>query len=249
MAILFGLLRRAETRFLRQSKKHTSRPTVYLCPDRISQQPFQKPCGHIYQAIVPMLIKASRITNLTDARYFAAKEVDFLGFNLEEGSEGYLDPMYMKAIRQWVEGPKIVGEFSRSSMPYVREAASFFGLDAVQVTANYAAQLADLEGLAVILETEANTADERFFHAASPYVSYFLVKMPSATALFERKDYWKKICAEYPVLLQIDAAAEQLPLILETLKPAGLSLVGGEEEKVGVKSFDEIDAIFEFLGR
>ena len=35
-----------------------------------------------------MLIKASRITNLTDARYFAAKEVDFLGFNLEEGTEG-----------------------------------------------------------------------------------------------------------------------------------------------------------------
>lgn len=196
-----------------------------------------------------MLIKASRITNLTDARYFAAKEVDFLGFNLEEGSEGYLDPIYMKAIREWVEGPKIVGEFSRARVEYVREAASFFGLDAVQVTANYAAQLADLEGLAVILETEANSAEERFFHAASPCVSYFLVKMPSVAAVFERKDFWQKTCADYPVLLQIDAAAEQLPLILEALKPAGLSLVGSEEEKVGVKSFDEIETIFEFLGR
>ncbi|MBP6828235.1 MAG: N-(5'-phosphoribosyl)anthranilate isomerase, partial [Saprospiraceae bacterium] len=83
-----------------------------------------------------MLIKASRITNLTDARYFAAKEVDFLGFNLEEGTEDYLDPIYMKAIREWVEGPQIVGEFSAGSADVVREYASFFGLDAVQIQAS-----------------------------------------------------------------------------------------------------------------
>ena len=47
-----------------------------------------------------MLLKATAVMNLTDARYFAAKEVDYLGFNLEEGTEGYLDPMYMKAIRE-----------------------------------------------------------------------------------------------------------------------------------------------------
>ncbi|MFN0036896.1 MAG: hypothetical protein ACKVUS_17710, partial [Saprospiraceae bacterium] len=84
---------------------------------------------------MPTLFKAGRVAHLTDARYFAAKEVDFLGFNLEEGTEGYLDPMYMKAIREWVQGPKIVGEFSRSTVAVVREAAAFFGMDAVQVSA------------------------------------------------------------------------------------------------------------------
>jgi phosphoribosylanthranilate isomerase len=195
-----------------------------------------------------MLIKASRITNLTDARYFAAKEVDFLGFNFEEGTEGYLDPMYMKAIREWVEGPKIVGEFARSPIAHVREAAAFFGLDAVQVTADYAAQLADLEGLAVILEIDSTAADEDFFRQASPFVSYFLLKMNVAAQLSE-SSLLKKICADYPVLLQTDAAAEQMFSILEILKLAGLSLVGDEEEQVGVKSFDEIETIFEFLGR
>ncbi len=193
-----------------------------------------------------MLIKASRITNLTDARYFAAKEVDFLGFNLEEGTEGHLDPMYMKAIREWVEGPKIVGEFSRSSTAYVREAASFFGLDAVQVTADYAAQLADLEGLTVILEINANaelaTLDVQ---SLSPFVTYFLVKLDGA----QLSESWKlSESLLSKMLLQTDTTTEQLAELLEILKPAGLSLVGSEEEQVGVKSFDEIEAIFEMLG-
>jgi phosphoribosylanthranilate isomerase len=49
-----------------------------------------------------MLIKASRVTNLTDARYFAARGASYIGFNLEEGTEDYLDPIYMKAIKEWL---------------------------------------------------------------------------------------------------------------------------------------------------
>lgn len=202
-----------------------------------------------------MHIKASRITNLTDARYFAAKEVDFLGFNLEEGTEGYLDPMYMKAIREWVEGPKIVGEFSRATLPYIREAAVFFGLDAVQVTAGYAPQLAQLEGLVVILEVDSELLNNpSFFREAAPFVSHFVVKLNLERLLSENASagpvaLLKNICAEHPVLLQTDVTAAQLPGLLESLQPVGLSLVGGEEEQVGVKSFDEIEAIFEALGR
>ena len=202
-----------------------------------------------------MLIKASSITNLTDARYFAAKEVDFLGFNLESGTEGYLDPMYMKAIREWVEGPKIVGEFSRATMPYIREAFAFFGLDAVQITADHSTQLAQLEGITVILEVEADAlGDEPFFRTAAPYVSYFLIKINfenpgSENVWTDPFGLLKNICTQYPVLLQTDASAAQLPAIIETVNPAGLSLTGGEEERVGVKSFDEIEEIFDVLGR
>ena len=192
-----------------------------------------------------MHIKASRITNLTDARYFAAKEVEFLGFNLEEGTEGYLDPMYMKAIREWVQGPLITGEFSRASMAYVREAVTFFGLDAVQLSSGYATQLDQLTNVTIILEAGAGQlADLDFFRKAAPFVRYFLVKTDATDA----PDVLKKICAEYPVLLQTDAPAAQLTALLGTLHPAGLSLVGGEEEQVGVKSFDEIEEIFEVLG-
>ncbi len=198
-----------------------------------------------------MLIKASGITNLTDARYFAAKEADFLGFNLEENTPGYLDPMYMKAIREWVEGPQIVGEFSRASTAYIREAAAFFGLDAVQVQAErYAGALPELTGLSVILAIENknnNSAMEQLLAAAAPHVAYFRIDFTQ----FRPNDgaFWQQMAATYPILLHSDASAETLSAWLTAIQPAGISLSGGEEEKVGVKSFDAVEEIFEMLGK
>ena len=204
------------------------------------------------------LIKASRIAHLTDARYFAAKEVDYLGFNLEEGTEGYLDPIYMKAIREWVQGPKIVGEFSHTPIDVVREAAVFFGLDTVQVSAqNYGADLAKLEGLEVILEIEIDGQGLPFskteLQQFAPFTDIFLFNFSQATisksTFYAEKDFWRSLFGLHPSLLQAALPAGDWPEILETLGLAGLSLVGGEEEKVGVKSYDQIEEIFESLGR
>lgn len=201
----------------------------------------------------PISIAASRITNLTDARYFAAKEVDILGFNLEEGTEGYLDPMYMKAIREWVEGPKIMGEFDRTPARTVREAASFYGLDAVQVT--QATELHELAGLDVVLAlagpasaAEAETMMQAAAVAVSGFVLDFSGRASAEQALLEQAAAWQALFARYPVRLLLDVPAERLPALLDALRPAGLVLRGGEEEKVGIKSFEQIDAIFDILG-
>jgi len=53
---------------------------------------------------------ASGITHLTDARYFAAWEVDFLAFPVGEGVEEAISWDYLHALREWVEGPTIVAE-------------------------------------------------------------------------------------------------------------------------------------------
>ena len=199
-----------------------------------------------------MLIKASAITNLTDARYFAAQDVHFLGFNFEEGTPGYLDPMYMKAIREWVQGPKITGEFDQTPAAVVREAAAFYGLDSVQVTRMD--DLALLEGLEVILAVPANAeidAIRAIFQQAAGVVRYFLLDFTAlqnaVSLLLENADDWKQLFATYPTLLHLDVPAPEIRKILDALQPAGLALRGGEEELVGVKSFDEIDAVFEIL--
>lgn len=201
-----------------------------------------------------MLVKASAITNLTDARYFAAREVDFLGFNLEENTPGYLDPMYMKAIREWVEGPKVVGEFVHAPQSYVREAAAFFGLDAVQVPAATQDGWSELEGLTIIATLSADDSNlDRLLETSAAFVSYFLVDInnvvDTVSGLPADVDAWKKRCADYPILLRADVAAHRWPVLVDTLQPAGIDLVGGEEERVGVKSFDEIEEIFEALER
>ena len=161
------------------------------------------PTKNIECLLLRMLIKASAITNLTDARYFAAQEVHFLGFNLEEGTPGYLDPMYMKAIREWVQGPKITGEFDRTTAAVVREAAAFYGLDTVQVTRTD--DLALLEGLEVILAIPAIAeigATRAIFQQAAATARYFLLDfttLPNAVSLLlDNADDWKQLFATYP---------------------------------------------------
>jgi phosphoribosylanthranilate isomerase len=210
----------------------------------------QQPAINNQQSTFRMVIKASRITNLTDARYFAARDVNFLGFHLEEGQPGFLDPIYMKAIREWVEGPEIVGEFSSSPLSVVREAAGFFGLSAVQVPAPAtAAELSVLQGLTVLVEAPV-PADpdglETFFQEAAPYAAWFVVFFTAENA-GQPLDLWKNLCARYPVMLHFDLPAGEWPGLLEAIRPRALSLTGGEEEAVGVKSFDDLEMIFEFL--
>jgi len=199
--------------------------------------------------------KVSAVTNLTDARYFAAKEVDYLGFNLEEGTPGYLDPMYMKAIREWVAGPKIVGEFTKLPIAHVKAALDFFGLDAVQLTAeHHEDSLLQLPGVEIILRVngaiDAATL-ERTFRGAAPNVSCFLLDFSETrdweTILTENIDFWNELFYLRPTLLQADVSAAQLPELLQKFKLGGFSLLGGEEEQVGVKSFEEIDEIFDTL--
>ncbi len=198
-----------------------------------------------------MLLYASTITNLTDARYFAAREVNFLGFNLETGTPGYLDPIYMKAMREWVEGPAITGEFSRSTATTVLEAADFFGLDAVCLRGtHYLDALPMFEGRTLLLEIEPGVGlaeTERIFEQAAPWVKWFILHFSGADAA--ETAAWQNLFRRYPALLQPEVAAEQLPQLIADYQPAGLLLRGGEEVQVGVKSFDEIEAIFEALER
>ena len=204
-----------------------------------------------------MLLKASSVTNLTDARYYAAKEVDYLGFNLEEGTEGYLDPVYMKAIREWVTGPFITGEFSRLPVAHVAAAAEFFGLEVVQLSAeHHLDHLADFHGLDILLHVQAS-ADmaslERVFHTASPFVSCFILDCSNLDhcepLLYDNKASWNALLAIRPTLLQANLSAQSISSLFEQLDFSGLSLVGGEEERVGVKSFDQIEEILEAIGR
>lgn len=202
-----------------------------------------------------MLLKATTVTNLTDARYYAAKEVDYLGFNLEEGTEGYLDPMYMKAIREWVAGPQIVGEFSQMPGTHVAAAAEFLNLDVVQLSAKkHLADLSLFSGLDIILHIDARQEPgiiEEIFRTAAPHITCFLLDFSESTnwefVLYQDTAIWNECFELRPTMLQANFSPAQLPMLFKKLNLAGLSLLGAEEEQVGVKSFDEIEEIFEAI--
>ena len=56
-------------------------------------------------------MKISHVNNLTDARYFAAAGVRFLGFCCNPGASQYCSVSRISEICQWIEGPEFVLEF------------------------------------------------------------------------------------------------------------------------------------------
>jgi len=57
----------------------------------------------------------------------------------------------------------------------------------------------------------------------------------------------QEICEQYEVFLSIDFIPTNIKKILATIQPLGISVKGGMEEKVGLKSYDELDEVFELL--
>ena len=207
-------------------------------------------------------VKASNITNLTDARYFAAWEVEWLGFNFEKGSEQYIAPQSMKAIKEWVEGVKFVGEFPFASAEDIHAAVEALELDAVEVGMfTDISILEKLNNITVIKEVViSNDVDEtslaNHLQLYAPHVEYFLLSFEKSGTTWEMiKNETSKIsiaalekfCDQYKIILSINLSQDTLNDILAIPNLYGLNVKGGEEEKVGVKSFDELDEIFEAL--
>ncbi len=205
-------------------------------------------------------VKASSVTNLTDARYFAAWEVEWLGFNFDPGADTYIQPQEMKAIKEWVDGVRIVGEFNLQTAAEVREAADLLELDAAQL-----GMFADTDSLSLLHSQEIPLLKEiilqdpgeisslkKQLEEQAPYVEAFLFNFDKNGIHWNAFDEAQKnllaaLSQRFPILLSIGLEAGQLEEILETINPYGLNVRGGEEEKVGFKSFDELDDIFEAL--
>ncbi len=206
-------------------------------------------------------VKANSITNLTDARYFAAWEVEWLGFNLDTGTQTTVLPQFVNAVKEWVDGVKIVGEFGMQSGEEIHTAIEMMNLDAVQIGmftgVNDIINLKDTPIIKeiVIDESLSEKALKEILNQFAPFCESFLLNFDKTGISWEDLknskymdfNYLKGICLKYPILFSLDVNAENIEAILESLKPIGINLKGGEEEKIGFKSFDELDEIFEAI--
>ncbi len=205
-------------------------------------------------------VKASSVTNLTDARYFAAWETEWLGFNFNTGSEHYIQPNTMKAIKEWVDGVKIVGEFDLQPAEEILAAADMLELEAVQVgTFAESATLQQLHAqeVPVIKEMVVQSLDElgpmaQQMEAQHSWVEAFLLDFyKNNIGWAELKagglSEFRLLAEQYPILISMDFSPEELLELLDELPVKGISVRGGAEEKVGYKSFDELDELFEAI--
>jgi phosphoribosylanthranilate isomerase len=125
-----------------------------------------------------MKIKADNITNLTDARYFAAKEVEWLTFNFTEGVTGYIDPMKARAMFEWVAVPNIVGVFERVTADEAHFYAQSWHLTMIQVGA--------------MTQNEEIQFSTKWYHLGRPTTTYLNAHSPRFRKPMQRLQYHLK---------------------------------------------------------
>ncbi len=209
-------------------------------------------------------VLAGGITHLTDARYFAAWGVEWLGFPLgRHGTEG-ITPNQFHALREWLEGPKFVGEYGFvESVEGVLAQANELKLDALRLGA--AVSELDAKSLSehypvlqeiVIEGYEPADVTRISLGARVEWTTHFILHYDKGGIELndlraghpyplDRLRDWTEA---FPILLSMELNDTTAAELLEELPGLnGLVVRGGEEEAVGVKSFDDLDTFFESL--
>lgn len=148
-------------------------------------------------------IIAGNILNLTDARYFAAQEVDYLLFDLDD-----VDIQTIINIKEWVSGPEILLSLSGISLNLIEEAIIRVSPKAIG-------------GIKEILDS--------------------LNYLKAHTQVFHIEQDEEEV-----IIWDQDIYSSNLEKAMKN-NLTGIILKGGDESDVGVKSFNELDDIFESI--
>jgi len=207
-------------------------------------------------------VKASSVSNLTDARYFAAWHVEWLGFDLTASGLATLPLPQVKEIKDWIEGPKIIGELAVLDIEQSQQIIDFLALEYIQVGMHTPVEYFNSLTVSTIIKeviiesTTTYTSLKAHLDTYFDYVDYFLIdfnknninwiSLKEGTGNLSLIQL-KEIVSQYEVFLSLDYTDKNIAKIIAEVNPIGISVKGGIEEKVGFKSFDELDAIFELL--
>ena len=167
---------------------------------------------------------ATDVENLTDARYFAAMGVDAVCFDL-----GAISPEVFYAIKDWIEGVRV----------YVKGTAEESDADAT------------------IVQAASDFVAERSIIVESSYEDIKDAQLPSGQIINEHR-HWDKhepylqeeiiaFAFDHQHYLHIPWTKELLSHTLDQDKLFGIVVSGGVEEKIGYKSFLELDELFDII--
>lgn len=168
-------------------------------------------------------IIAQNITNLSDARYFSAWGVEYISFNSIQESEFYISDANIKEIKDWVEGPQCLIEANALEF---EDLADGFILSNIY------------SSLPIVKDTFFRITFDDIIKGLpdGKYISKITTDQIERLSKVDTQN----------LHLFFDISELELNDILR-LQDFGLVVQGGEEEKVGLKSYDELDQLYDLL--
>lgn len=178
----------------------------------------------------PVLVR--KITHLTDARYFAAMGVDWITMILGEEPSSF---MHWHALREWVEGPKLIAELATSDEMLL------------------AKTIIDAKPDGLLLQDpkplEIPASITLFVESDSPDFS----KWPPDTSVILHDVHGSFTSDQLATLdsarifLQMDWTAERLESLLDSGYAGGICFTGGSEQATGMRNYDVMDQLLDVL--
>ena len=193
------------------------------------------------------------INNLSDARYCAGMGADLMGFKVDPHTTDHLSEEAFKEITGWVAGIKFVGEFDEASAAEINEKAFNLNLDYIQLNKTYLLDEIRKIEKPVIQKVYINkdTIETELTEILDLYkddVAYFLVYSNDFTTIDETNTRFLTDLANiYKIIIGFGVEKANLENVLVQINPAGLGLQGSDEIKPGLKTYDELEEIFEAL--
>lgn len=181
-------------------------------------------------------IIASQVSNLTDARYYAAWGVKYMSFNRNMGASTFISREELFEIREWVEGPEFLGEFTGlEEGEDIEKIVDEENLDGVIVGAYTPIHtIKALDTNVIIHECLFNNIPKN-------------PNTPIIVKLKKSEISKLKISSDHTCYLDIyDFDLNTVKSIIQE-RNFGLVLRGGEEEKVGFKSFGFLDDVYDLV--
>lgn len=178
----------------------------------------------------------SSISNLTDARYYAAIGVDWISFDISNNLD-FIPKA--KEIIDWIEGPKIAIELTDNITAIETMLVDKIKYDAIIVPFG-----TKVTSTAQVIEKIVLT-DISEWSSFTEKLNLNTTYLVDATAIENTNSIVSVITTDNTFILHHPDTSLTAALI--TNNKTGVALYGGEEERVGYKSFDDIDAVFDLL--
>lgn len=204
------------------------------------------------------LLKAASISNLTDGRYFAAANAEWMGFVLDPSREDALSIQLAMEFMGWLSGPRYIGEFGISPVHAINEAVSILGLESIEITEPIDLELLDekidslLYRLKISSEGDLKSAAQLMKEQGS-YIAQFILDFNAGNYFWNslsesERELLKQLCSNYSVLLNFSFDEKNAVEIVEKIKPMGIEFRGSEEISTGMQLYTALDPILEALG-
>ena len=192
------------------------------------------------------------ITHLTDARYFAAWEADYLCFPVGPAS---LPLEQFLAIREWVEGPVCVLEWGGDASEVSPVELESLGITHVLarredlLSASFPGSVTVILHVAVAGYQSVEDVAEQLEGTTGPVLLDFTAGGITYADLAGGSPFTigelQRAIGDCPAYLHLDLEAEDADSAAAVFH--GLALRGSSEEKVGYKNFDDLDDLLEAL--